>query len=248
MWEFLAVGGLFFWIATAIVIWAIAYSLTWERFPGTRATGAILLYFIALALFGGFNVFKAAAHHPIWAVVIAISYFVLGFLWSTQWRWGEYLNDRRTAFDARVRQFYNEKHLVQNTLNDSDFADFNTFCNVNGGHYFDLAHYPPQFIDNKTNLIRWASWWPFDAALTLWDDFAARIWSRALETVSGMLQAKSDSKFADLVAARRKYADAQKPAEVVVPPVAVVEPVAVVAPDLERDEDEEVVGAGANNG
>lgn len=102
------VGTLWFWLLVLSVCVVLTLAVEYSR-PGW-ATLSVLGSLFLLSVFGNFNVFQLAAHHPVQALECVGAYVLVGALWSVA-KWWFYVRAARERFDdAKEGWFRNNSH------------------------------------------------------------------------------------------------------------------------------------------
>lgn len=162
-WEpFVAIGGVAFWMVAAVFSVFVILALETDSGTGATFVGALFILFLMVAT--PFNPVVWALTNPGTFVSYLAGYFAAGSVWSFL-KWIFYVLRRRE--EARIaRTEFKEKGLT------GDFGDW-----VVGRSNYRDSHYPPQVSRHKSDLVFWATWWPWSAFWTLLNDPIRHIWN-----------------------------------------------------------------------
>lgn len=101
------VGTLGFWLLVGLACIALVAAVEYSR-PGW-ATLSVLGTLSLLSMFGNFNVFRAAANHPVVTLECALGYVLVGAFWSVA-KWWFHVRSARECFDEeKVSWFQNHR-------------------------------------------------------------------------------------------------------------------------------------------
>lgn len=196
MFEFIVIGGLWFWILTAVT--AISILICVEREDGSGSTALLVLYLILLWIFSDFNPLAWLGQNPKTAVAAILLYFLLGTVWAVV-KWYAYVHQQARRVRSLLLEFL-KRHGLE-TLRDATpevRREWATHCSIRG-----VSHEPPLIARHKDRIVLWMSYWPLSAIWTLINDPVHRIFKMIYNRLGGVLQGMSN----------RAYRDFQPPSE-----------------------------------
>jgi len=180
---FLVVGSLWFW--TAFVVFCIMMIIAVENESGKLAGFFTLMWAIFFFTATPLDPFTWAAANP-WGIVAYITgYFVLGTVWSfAKWLF------KCIRLRREVREFLDKNPNIDR--NDAEEVRMVVRENIS------FEAYPPQVSQHKSDLLFWATYWPWSAFWTLLNDPIKYAWEAIYNTFGAGLQKITDRMFKDL--------------------------------------------------
>lgn len=162
-WEpFVAIGGVAFWMVIVLLSIFMIWALEGDSGAGAVFVGALFILFLMVAT--PFNPLIWVLQNPLVFIMYAGIYFAAGSAWSFV-KWIFYVLRRREEA-RRLHVQYKEEKTTR------PFADW-----VVGRSGYRDSHYPPQVSGHKSDLVFWATWWPWSAFWTLLNDPIRHIWN-----------------------------------------------------------------------
>jgi len=152
------------------------------------ATAGLVLAFIAMAIWGDFNVLLAIWEHPLFTAAVVVGYFVFGALWApTKWKF--YVKDCRFKYDEDKHEFLRRNEVTDGKIPDKLLEEWR-------GLRRDNETKPPQVRDNKARVISWMTYWPWSLGWTLLNDPVRKLFRHIYRQMQDFLQGISDKAYA----------------------------------------------------
>jgi len=180
---FLIVGGVWFWILTALIIVLLVWEVAGERAIAGGFT--LLAYLLLIHLFGNASIFAAVKAHPEYAYIGIPAFFLIGAIWSLV-KWWFFV--KRSALE------YRESRMAFLEANGVVGATLDTPVPENLKARAFARSRKPLARQNKGRIITWMVYWPFSMAWTLLDE----PWRLIYEALARLFQRISDRIWADL--------------------------------------------------
>ena len=185
----LAFGTIWGWII--LVVAFIVITALVENDKGFWAFLGTLLSVILLC--GGH--FDSALHfiaaNPGKVVLMILSYFVLGTVWSIL-KWFLYVNRQLEKYNERKAHWLHNENLTAITTSEQAL-DFKR-------HLGTFGELSPQVREHKSDILLWMTYWPFSCLWTLINDPIRKIFRTIYVHITTSLQAISDRMFKGVVA------------------------------------------------
>jgi len=180
--NFLIVGGVWFWILTALFVILLVFEVAREK--AIAGVGTILVYLGLIHIFGNASIFAIVKEHPEYVYIGIPAFFFVGANWSLA-KWWFYV--KRKALEYReTRMFFLESHDVVGATLDTPIPD--NLKNILPDPRRPLArHY-------KWRIITWMMYWPFSMVWTLLEE----PWRLIYEAMERLFQRISDRIWRDL--------------------------------------------------
>lgn len=210
--EFIVLGGILFWIITALLLAGVFTSIYQDK--GSWATGSLVFYFIVMLLFGQFNMIGFISANPIILLIVLASYFIAGVFWTFM-KWKFYVSDERRKFDDHKEEWLENQGISDGKITDGLKASWTEeakryACNcsespVNSTFIHELKtgtqivnSIKPRVRRNKSKIIFWLTYWPFSLVYALLYDATVAAWNYIYHGIGKRLQKISDNKFQDI--------------------------------------------------
>ena len=178
----LAVGGLFFWVFTAVAVLLVLASLEKER--GGWATFIVLAFLVGLQVFSDFKPFTWIAENPVMFIMGLGAYIVIGVAW-TFFRWYLFSLSAKEAYaDVRAKFVKRLKVPFDVRIHKADLA------NHVGQSYDFTRRYKSIPLQPGQHLHRiwiWMVFWPLDGIWTIINDPVVRLFRFIYNRISGAL-------------------------------------------------------------
>jgi hypothetical protein len=193
---FFALGAWGFWLA--LVLASILIITCIENDSGPKATLTFVGTCVLLAWANKFGWSDFLAHWQTFAFS-AVVYFAAGAVWGMV-KWFSYVHQIRRKFDAILPKILKDFHV--NSL--AELSDNSKYKAVEElkrqvyGYYSGAPDLPPQFSQNKSNVLFWMTFWPWSLFWTLLDDPIRRIFETIYRKFGKIGQRISDAAFADV--------------------------------------------------
>lgn len=211
IFEAFLIGGIAFWIVTAILIIDLFVMLDREMSIGAGIS--ILLYLGVLAAFTSFNPFLWAFAN--WQLSLAYfgAYFLVAVVWATiKWWW---LGDKRLrVYKEQKESFYREFNNLDDDSPVSSLvgeqkdkfwrrmadAFIDEFPNDEDFKYKSGSVFNPKPVvsDNKGRLTIWMMCWPLSMVWTILSDFLKETFKKIYDACRKTWQRISDRQFASI--------------------------------------------------
>lgn len=194
MWAmFLAVGAIGFWILVAVVFILLLIEIEYER-PGL-ATLTFIVFFLALWLFGDFNIIETVLSAPLLSLACAAGYVVVGFGWSFG-KWIFFCWSHARKYNEAKAKFLKKHGVEGDRIPDNLLRDWQR--RSPGAHYngYSESNNPtPKAGKNKGRILTWAIYWPWSALWTLINDPVKRLFKEIFHQLKAAYQRIADSAF-----------------------------------------------------
>jgi hypothetical protein len=194
--EWLIVGGVWFWIITALVFILLVWEVSGERI--VTAVVTVVGYLFLIHLFGNASIFSIIREHPAHAYIGIPLFFILGALWSIV-KWWFFV--KRNALRYReLRMDWLCEMGLENVNLDTPVPDSlkKLWDNRASGSYsnsFSIDRTAPLARTYKKKIINWMIWWPFSMFWTLIDE----PWRLIYEAMTRLFQKISNRVYTDAV-------------------------------------------------
>lgn len=210
--EFIVLGGILFWIITALLLAGVFTSIYQDN--GSWATGSLVFYFVIMLVFGQFNMIGFISANPIILLIVLASYFIAGIFWTFM-KWRFYVSDERRKFDDHKEEWLENQGISDGKITDDLKARWtdearNYACNcsespINNTFKNELKtgtqivnSIKPRVRRNKSKIIFWLTYWPFSLVYALLYDATVAAWNYIYHGIGKRLQKISDNKFQDI--------------------------------------------------
>jgi hypothetical protein len=194
--EWLIVGGVWFWIITALVFILLVWEVSGERI--VTAVVTVVGYLFLIHLFGNVSIFSIICEHPAYAYIGIPLFFILGALWSIV-KWWFFV--KRNALKYReLRMDWLCEMGLENVNLDTPVPDSlkKLWDNRASGSYSNsgsIDTHAPLARTHKKKIINWMIWWPFSMFWTLIDE----PWRLIYEAMTRLFQKISNRVYTDAV-------------------------------------------------
>lgn len=187
IYEFLILGGIWFWMVIGVAAILLMIEIVHEKFVAAFFT---LLGFAALLSCFTKIQWSWFAENQMLLIYLGIGYLA-GAVITSFVKWHFFSRDARDRYDEIKATFLRERKLAD----DGPIPDEhkNAWLRVldnrynNGSAYYrdendplknviTLAQIVPQARHNKARITGWMAWWPFVAVWSILDDFFRRVW------------------------------------------------------------------------
>lgn len=182
MWLLIFTGA-WFWILTAAIAIVLVYEVAHERPVATGFT--IVLYLLAIHLFGDAAVFSALRAHPAYIYIGVPAFFLAGALWALV-KWWFYVKRKALEYRESRLEFLVVNKVEGATLDTPVPEDLRT-------RSFPRPR-KPLARQNKGRITTWMVYWPFSMVWTLLDE----PWRLIYEAMARLFQRISDRVWGDL--------------------------------------------------
>lgn len=176
--EWITIGGIFFWILTAIVGLVIISTVANER--GTVSTLVAAAYIAALVLLGNFSPIAWVLANPLQTAFIAGGYYIAGVVY-TYFKWFRFCVSKKRDYLARKREFLNSNGITGDEIPD------------HLRRHFGQTATAPQVRHHKSTILMWLTYWPFSLAGTFVADLIHNVFIGLYNHIAGSLQRVSDN-------------------------------------------------------
>lgn len=187
-----AIGSIGFWLLFSAISLLVIFAEEAERVG--LALGGLIGAFVALALWGDFNVVKEAVENPALVAVLFAGYFVAGAVWSVI-KWSFYVRDRRYRYEEDKMKFLRHHGVKGSKIPNVLLAAWKHRCEP---AYTHDRHHPgtlamvPQVHEHKARVMRWMMFWPWSVVWTIVNDPIKKLFKRIYRAIKSLLQHISD--------------------------------------------------------
>jgi len=214
MFEFIAIGGILFWILTAAAAAAMITGIAREE--GWLATGSFIAYLLIIAIFSPFNMLGTILANPLWLLAMLGIYFVCGILWVFP-RWEMFCRGRKKKYNELRDEWLAEKgHAGKKNVPDELKAQWTSYVMSHAEDICD-KHCPrsvrtdtatstqvqniltPRVRTHKKAILFWMSYWPLDAFWTFANDIIIGVWDWIYTGIGSALQSRANKTFSGVV-------------------------------------------------
>lgn len=180
--EWIVVGGILFWILTAIVSLIVISAVAADS--GKGATLVLGAYVAALVLVGNFAPIAWIMANPVTALIYLGGYYALGVVY-TYFKWYRFCLTKKGEFLRMKREFLDRHGITGDEIPTSLRDRF-------------VTPTAPQVRHNKATIMMWLAYWPFSLAGTFVADLIHNIFVGIYNYISGSLQRVSDKVWSDV--------------------------------------------------
>jgi len=201
--ELFAFGGVAFWLL-AVVVFGIIAALV-ENEKGAWATFTFIASLAGLNFLYKLPLLETVKLNPGKTAILIGSYFAAGVVWSII-KWALYLHNKLVAYNDYKAKFLAKNKVTALTpelaaeLQEELGRSYNNF-----NAKFMLAPGPisaeaPEAREHKSDLTRWATYWPFSIAGTLLNDVVRKAWDHIYNLLQSTYQSISKAIFKNATA------------------------------------------------
>lgn len=199
--DIIVLGGLIFWILTAIFL--IVFFASMHKEKGIIATISLFSYFFLLAVFGSFDMTGFIIRNPIMLAIFTVSYFLCGTIWAF-FRWNIFAGDILNKYNDHKKEWLEKKgingHVVPDDMKKEWTQAVKSYATkIKQQHFSDgksaIDAIKPRVRENKGRIMLWLSYWPFSFCHYLFADVLSDIWNWIYRMIGNSLQSISDRKF-----------------------------------------------------
>lgn len=190
---FLLVGGLFFWIFASI--FGVILLACVEQEKGSAATITATIAVILFLIWGDFNLFGWVVSNTLSFLMYLVGYFVIGTVWTVV-KWYFYLLARKSEAIEFKGQYCQSNGITGDMTEDQRKKFIESLVGYSSTYRDDT--FPPNATNHKSDIVRWAAYWPFSAFWTLLGDGIRRLWDFIYVQIGGMLQKMSSKVMGDI--------------------------------------------------
>jgi hypothetical protein len=189
-----ALGTIGFWILIPLAVIFLFFMVEHEK-PGW-ATLSLIFVGLVLAYFGDVNLWFIARENPMSALLMVVSYFGMGALWSIG-KWWFLVRERRSNYQDFRDEFMKYQKLdpkaeIPNELKKTFKERIEGRTKYNGG---DKPISKPLIREHKGILTLWMTYWPWSMTWTLLNDPVKKAFRWVLDQLQGVYQRIADSIF-----------------------------------------------------
>jgi hypothetical protein len=190
----LALGTIGFWLLVFIDFVVITALV--ENEEGVWATVVAIGSIIGLNYLWKLPIVAAIKANPGHTALLIASYFAIGIGWSFV-KWVLFLHKENFKYRDFKTQFLAKKNAAELTpeLAASLMEDLDSHNKYEAYRDHRISATPPQFLDHKGKLTRWATYWPFSIIGTLLNDVVRKSWTYIINLLQGTYQRVSNHIF-----------------------------------------------------
>ena len=195
LFSLFVIGTFWFWLLLGAAALCVGVCVTRESFG--KATLFMLGTFLALALFGDFNVLHWLRGHAAEFLVWFAAYFAIGTAWSVA-KWWFFVRRVRDEYDERKREFLRNHDVQGEAIPENLKARWREQMGQPHGYLArnsSVRTFPPRARDYKGKITAWMVYWPWSMLVTLIDDPIRKLFSAIFRAIQGVYQRISDSAF-----------------------------------------------------
>jgi len=156
---------------------------------GLWATITVVGTLLAIHITGLYNILDFIKAN--WSGVLAgaVAYMLVGFTWAIA-KWVMYVFKKKDTYKSLKKHFVSVHGITTDAI-PSEFKQ-------KWQHELKYNDLPPSIGKHKSDMARWAFYWPLSVINSLIKDFARKVFNLAFEAVKNSLQKISDKIFADV--------------------------------------------------
>lgn len=195
-------GNLWFWLLVAAeVVWLLGAAKAEKGFMGILG---IVVFGLAMWLFGDFNIFQYTYQNPLWIIVFLSSYLFIGLFWSVlKWKW--FVSACHDRYQESKRQFMSLSKLSGEAIPDDKKAEWLRYLGNHANKILaascsyltiqTLEDIIPKAKNNKSRIIFWMSYWPFSLLWSIFHDFIEQTFKMIFERFQKIYENIAASRF-----------------------------------------------------
>src|SRR5271170_4062604 len=194
----LVFGSLGFWIFSFLVFVAITALV--ENDEGFWATVVAIGTVCSLQFLSHIPLLTAIKAHPGTTALYLLGYFVAGAAWSI-FKWYIFLTKARIKYESAKADFLEEYSAKE--LTGELAAKFMDLLASNHSYSDDdhaISATPPEARKHKSNLTRWATYWPFSMVGFALNDVVRKAWNYIYDLLQSTYQRISNHVFRNVSA------------------------------------------------
>ena len=189
----LALGSVGFWALAITVFLFLFFMVEFEK--PAWATITLVLAFVALAVFGNFNLWLLVKQNPMQAGLVGVLYFVAGAVWSVA-KWWFFVRERRSNYRELRADFMRRHSLAEEAqIPDNLLADWRQSVEqphpYRGGNGKEVAK--PLIREHKGRITMWMTYWPWSMTWTMINDPVKKLWRWIYLQLQGWYEAIANS-------------------------------------------------------
>lgn len=209
-------------LALPFVIWLllvidfIAITTLVEYEEGFWATVVAIGSIVGLNYLWKLHLIDTIKANPGHTALLVLSYFVIGVFWSVA-KWFFFLHKENFKYETAKAKFLQSKN-AQTLTGELAAKLFEELERINSHAYYEkekINATPPQALNHKATLTRWATYWPFSMVGFALNDVVRKTWTFIFELLQSTYQRIANYVFrgATADAAMAKEYEAQKAAK-----------------------------------
>lgn len=180
--EWIMVGGIIFWILTALVSLILISAVANDS--GQGATAVAGLYLATIVLLGDFAPIAWIIANPIDALIGFGAYYIAGVIY-TYFKWYRFCLTMRNNYLREKRDFLDRHGITGDEIPSNLMSRFTPVT-------------APKVGRHKSTIIMWLAYWPFSLAGTFVADIIHNVFIGIYNYISGSLQRVSDNVWKDI--------------------------------------------------
>ena len=153
---------------------------------------SILIFGVALQLFGVIDVLKIVQENPLHLLVLFVVYFIIGVIWSVV-KWYFYVKKIAEEYSSTKIKFLEDSGATTTSELTQEFL-----ISLRRKLRFVSEDVPPKASKNKSRIIRWMVFWPVSIILTITRDMVISVVEKIFDIAKNNLQRISDYVFKDI--------------------------------------------------
>lgn len=166
MIEAFAFGTIWFFILSTFFLVSLFYFVETEKIARSFLT--VVFYIVFLQFVVKIDIFSSILQNPIKSILILLSYFFIGFIWSFV-KWFMYVNKQALTIKLERIEFlkkHKDKHCLTITLDTPIPQDL-----LETWRYSKSFIRKPVVHENKAKISHWVIYWPVSVIWSLLNDF-----------------------------------------------------------------------------
>ena len=187
MMTLFVLGSVGFWILTGLAA-LILFVMTEFEQPGW-ATGTLIVTFVALAVFGNFNLWQVVHGNPMGALLALLAYVGVGAVWSVG-KWWFHVKECRSNYQD-LRDAFMERNKLEKSADIPDDRK-SSFQEVVSRH---ASAAKPLIRENKSRITIWMTYWPWSMTWTIINDPVKKTFRWVYHQLQAVYQAIADHSY-----------------------------------------------------
>jgi hypothetical protein len=190
-----ALGSMGFWILAGAVCLLLIAAVEYEK-PGW-ATISLIVFCVALWLFGDVNVIKLTTKEPLFTSGLLVGYFVVGVIWSLA-KWWFFVRQCRERYGKLRSTFLKKRgYRRDGSIPETEREQWQEW--LNGQLRYDRGYQlRPTVQQNKSRILTWMIYWPWSAVWTVLNDPVKRFFKFIFNQMKVVYQKIAYNAFKDV--------------------------------------------------
>jgi hypothetical protein len=194
VWTLFAAGTLYFWLlTTAFALGSLG--LVYVK-KGVAFLVALVVYFVALEFFGGFDILAKIVSHWYWSVGVLGVFLMVSCWWFIQ-RWYWLTLKHRGRYNAKLHDWLAKRSLESLPIPTNDNleesikirGEWEIFFKEHRRDDQGEIEYRPAYSRHKDEILTWMSAWPIDMPIWFVTELLHDFWLMLFYRAQGVLKA-----------------------------------------------------------